>query len=99
VGEVLFPSLILGQIAEAINYNFIISPDDDAEARHTAFVRAVQLSFNYRHNAPNYDFQILHATRVASGLATTFRIWRLTYVRIPTKAATDSNLIAATVPT
>jgi hypothetical protein len=79
VGEVLFPSLVLGQMIEAADHNLLISSDDDAESRHAAFVRTVQSSFEHRHNAPDYDFEILHAARVGAGMTATFRVWRLAY--------------------
>lgn len=64
---------------EAADHSLRISSDATAEARHAAFVRTIQSSFENRHNAPDYDFQILHAARVAAGLTATFRVWRLAY--------------------
>jgi hypothetical protein len=39
----------------------------------------LKLSFQHRYNAPNYDFNILHAARENEGMGAAFRIWRLTY--------------------
>jgi hypothetical protein len=79
VGEVLFPSLVLSQITDAADHGLMIGDDDDADERHGSFSRAIKLSFSNRHNAPAYNFQILHAARVASGMSASFRCWLLSY--------------------
>lgn len=79
-GEVLFPSLVLGQLTEATDYQLLINNGEEPESRHAAFVRTIQVSLESRRRAPNYDFQILHAARSGEGLAAGFRLWQLSYV-------------------
>ena len=74
-GDVLFPSLALGQFTETADRNLI----DNAATRHASLVSVLKLSFQHRHNAPTYDFNILHAAREDEGMGAAFRIWRLTY--------------------
>jgi hypothetical protein len=91
VGEVIFPSLVLGQLIDAADHNLLIGSDDEAESRHAMFVRTIKSSFAHRHNAPDYDFQILHATRMAAGMTATFRVWRLAY-SVVARAWSDEDI-------
>ena len=79
VGEVLFPSLVLGQLIDAVDHDILFSLSDDPAYKHAEFVRTVQSSFGNRHEAPNDSFEILHATRVGNGVTAMFRIWLLIY--------------------
>jgi hypothetical protein len=81
----VFPSLVLGQITEAINHGLLVRSDSDASARHQIVVEAFKTSFAYRQNVPSYDFEVVHGGRDATGMEAKFRLWHLRYV-----AATDS---------
>ncbi len=62
-GDVVFPCLVLGQIAEAIDSQLLFHANDISESRHAKFVSAVQASFDRRHNVPDTDFILLHGSR------------------------------------
>jgi hypothetical protein len=79
VGEVIFPSLVLGQIIAAADDGLLFNPDDSAELRHAAIVQTVKTSFQSRHHAPDYDFAILHGAREAEGMTASFHLWLLSY--------------------
>ncbi len=83
VGEVVFPSLVLGQIVESADSGLIGSASDTAQIRHEAYVHAIRVSFSHRHSAPNHKFEILHAAREGDGMAAGFRVWRLSYSPAP----------------
>jgi hypothetical protein len=78
-GEVVFPSLVLGQISDAADLALFFRDNDDSHTRHGRFVEAIKVSFDHRHNVPNTKFCILHASRELSGRKAEFRLWRLTY--------------------
>jgi hypothetical protein len=78
-GEVVFPSLVLGQIIEAADTDLIFDKNDSSNERHAKFVDAVTTSFGRRHNAPDENFQILHASRQGVGPNAQFTLWCLTF--------------------
>lgn len=80
VGDVLFPSLILGQIIDAADGGVLFPMDASAEARHAVIVETVKASLARRFNAPDHGFAILHGARDGSGMNARFRLWTLTYV-------------------
>jgi hypothetical protein len=77
-GEVLFPSLVLGQIVEAADCGVLMSSDDPS-ARHRSFANAVRGSFAVRRVPPSTSFEILHASRASFGMTATFRVWKLSF--------------------
>jgi hypothetical protein len=78
-GEVLFPSLLLGQLGDLIDRHLLWQDDSDAKTRHSIIVGYLKASFKRRHNAPNHDFTIMHCSRDASGLGSAFSCWRIDY--------------------
>lgn len=90
-GDVVFPSLVLGQITEAADVNLLFQNHDTSEDRHTKFVDATKASFQRRHNAPNFDFLILHGSRQFSGPKAQFRLWCLTF-NAATRKWVDSEI-------
>ena len=52
VGEVLFPSLVLGQITAVADDHLVFRAEDGAETRHVAVVRTVKTSFDKRGSGP-----------------------------------------------
>jgi hypothetical protein len=78
-GDVVFPSLVLGQITEAADSGLLFRSGDDAEHRHEKFLMAINASFGQRHNAPNADFQILHGSRQGTGSRAQFKLWCVSF--------------------
>jgi hypothetical protein len=78
IGEVIFPSLVLGQVVEAADRGLIFADlEDYPKERHEEFVETVKISFGRRHSAPDHNFQILHGARMSSGLECKFLMWLL----------------------
>jgi hypothetical protein len=90
-GDVVFPSLVLGQITEAADVNLLFQNHDTSEDRHMKFVDATKASFQRRHNAPNFDFFILHGSRQFSGPKAQFRLWCLSF-NAATRKWVDSEI-------
>jgi hypothetical protein len=78
-GEVLFPSLILSQLADLIGRGLLWSGDCSSIDRHLIVVGYLKSALARRHNAPNRDFTIVHCSRSGSGLDSDFNMWRLDY--------------------
>src|SRR6266851_1718544 len=78
-GDVLFPALVLGQIADAVNAGLLFAEEDEPEARHAAVAAALRNSFGRRHDAPDRDFEILHAARRSTRATSAFLLWRTRY--------------------
>jgi hypothetical protein len=78
-GDVVFPSLVLGQITEAADTGLLFLHTDDSESRHSKFLTAIKASFGRTQNAPTRDFRILHASRQHSGPKAQFHLWCLSY--------------------
>ena len=78
-GEVLFPSLVLGQLNDLIDRSALWSTDCAVGDRHSIILRYLKTSFDRRHNTPNSDFSIIHCARDGDGMASEFRAWRIDY--------------------
>ena len=78
-GEVLFPSLVLGQLSDLIDRGLLWPRDRAAENRHSIILKYLKTSFERRHDAPNHDFTIIHCAREGDGLACKFHAWRIGY--------------------
>lgn len=78
-GEVLFPSLVLGQFCDLIGRGLVWNEGADAATRHCRLVEFLATSFERRHNAPDHDFSIIHATRDGKALDSVFHVWRTDY--------------------
>lgn len=78
-GDVLYPTLVLGQLGDLVDRNLLWQGDANAEARHTKIVEYLKASFERRHNAPDHDFTILHCARDGDGQTGSFYIWKVSY--------------------
>jgi hypothetical protein len=78
-GDVVFPSLVLGQISEIADFGLLYNPADNANQRHQKILAAVKASYDRRHNANIADFCILHGSREFSGQKSQFKLWRLLF--------------------
>jgi len=79
-GDVVFPSLMLGQISTAINRNVFFELNSTAEEKHAQFVNSIQKSFNRQFNAPNEGFSIVHAFRSNSWPSTEYHFWLVEFI-------------------
>ena len=94
-GDVLFPSLVIGQMTDAADMGLLFPADDNSETRHCKFIDAIRSSINRRQNAPDFSFNILHGSRDSSGMTSTFRVWHSAY-STENKSWTDDEI---SVPT
>lgn len=78
-GEVLFPSLVLGQLIELADRGILWDQDCISDTRHAIILEHLKFSFSRRHNAPSDNFSIVHCARDGSGLESKFRAWSITY--------------------
>jgi hypothetical protein len=78
-GDVVFPSLVLGQITSAIDQKILFSDEADAETRHELILESIKKSFGRRHNAPDESFWILHAMRKTGWPTPEFALWQISY--------------------
>lgn len=76
-GEVLFPSLILGQVVEAIDAGLFPHTDGDAELKLLALYELLQTSVRETNNPVQANFGIIYATRVDQNI---YRTWHIRYV-------------------
>ncbi len=78
-GEVLFPSLALGQLTDLIDRQLLWSSGSYAKTRHAIIIDFLRTSFERRRNAPNYDFSIIHCSRDGKGLDSVFHCWLISF--------------------
>lgn len=78
-GDALFPTQVLGQIAELADNGLLFNPLTRSEKRHAAAVAVIQASHARRHNAPDTGFEILHITRQGEGKRAEFQAWVTRY--------------------
>jgi len=78
-GDVVFPSLVLGQIVTAIDNEVLFNRDVDADQKHEIIFSSIKSSFQEGRNLPVADFSILHAFRIADWPNTDYRFWHISY--------------------
>ncbi|MES2120503.1 MAG: hypothetical protein V4513_08010 [Pseudomonadota bacterium] len=78
-GDVLFPSLVLGQLTDLIDRKLVWGPHATSEDRHAAVVTFLKTAFQRRHRTPNTDFTIFHCSRDGRGVGSVFHFWRVEY--------------------
>lgn len=80
-GDVLFPSLVLGQVDSLLTRGILFGADDRPADRHDRVRRIMEGSFGtYPHPVRN-PFTILHAAREYSGMRSQFRFWRTDWAK------------------
>jgi hypothetical protein len=72
VGDVLFPSLILGQLVTAIDEGLIFTDGDSPQQRADKIADAIQLAFQSMPSATRNGFQVLYVTREDIEMNSTF---------------------------
>lgn len=74
-GDVVFPSLALGQVASALDADFLFRQASTADEKHDAIYTLFRNSFSTRQNAPDRDFWIVHLMREKTWPTPKFRVW------------------------
>ena len=82
-GEALSPSLLLGQVIEAIDAGYLSPCAEDFDARCAAITSLIKNSIAERRRVPRYDFGIIHATRISESMTADFRIRNMKYQADP----------------
>ncbi len=78
-GDVVFPSLVLGQVITAIDKNILFETGSTPDRKHQLILELMKNSFQRRHNAPDQNFSIVHAFRQSSWPKTAFSFWHIEY--------------------
>ena len=78
-GDVLFPSLVLGQIIDLVGRGLLWTSESDPEERHVALFKYLQTAYGRRQNAPDQAFTVVHAARRGSKMKGEFMAWRIDY--------------------
>jgi hypothetical protein len=76
-GDVLFPSLVLGQLESLLNSSFLFVGGEPPEDRHKGIVRLIRNSFESYPIRKRAIFSIIHGARDGSSLKSLFHLWRL----------------------
>lgn len=79
-GDVLFPSLVLGQVVDLVGRGLLWTNETDPNDRHAALVEYLQTAFSRRQNAPDQAFTVVHTSRRGFGMDGEFVAWRTDYV-------------------
>jgi hypothetical protein len=78
-GDVVFPSLVLGQLVSAIDHGILFPPEASAVEKNSAVFESIKASHKRRHNVQEQDFTILHVHRCYDWPSTTFAAWVISY--------------------
>jgi len=83
-GDVVFPSLVLGQIVTAIDNDILFERNLTPDQKHERIYETIKSSYLQGHKHPITDFSIVHAYRSVTWPDTEFVFWCISY-----KAKTD----------
>jgi hypothetical protein len=73
--DVLYPSLVLGQIVDAIDGGLLFRQETTAEQKHQIFLDRLRESHSLGVNAEFREYRIFHITRIGLGLGCSFKAW------------------------
>lgn len=76
-GEAFFPSQALSQALELADRSILWTLETPPEERHLSLVHFLKTAYHRRHNAPEFDFSIVH---VARGTGREFKAWTTNYI-------------------
>jgi hypothetical protein len=76
-GDVVFPSLVLGQLVSAIDQGILFHHGASGAERNTSVLASLQTSHGRRHNVAEHDFQIVHVYRSHDWPSTEFLCWKI----------------------
>ncbi|OYV24576.1 MAG: hypothetical protein B7W99_01635 [Rhodospirillales bacterium 20-58-10] len=80
-GDVVFPSLVLGQLVSAIDQGILFGPEESHQDKNALIFESMRTSHRRRHNVVEQDFSVLHICRWREWPATAFAAWLITYKR------------------
>lgn len=92
-GDVLFPTQTLGQIAEMIDADLLVRPDDDVEACTERVLSVMTCALRTYPDNQRQAFQVLYGMRSGTGVASRFNLRRIDF-----DAAGLSGVSAIDVP-
>lgn len=76
-GDVMFPSLVLGQLESLLNSSVLFASREPPNERHEVIVRMIQSSLESYPATRRADFSIIHGAREHAGLQSLFHLWKL----------------------
>jgi hypothetical protein len=76
-GDVLFPSLVLGQLESLLNSSVLFTGNENPSDRHEVIVRMIQNSLQTYPAGRRANFSIIHGAREHVGLKSVFHMWKL----------------------
>lgn len=85
VNDVMFPSMILGQIINAIDNGGLFRGNDTCEARFEKVVRHIKSSYNVYPSQQRESFCIFHGSRQGAGLSSEFEINTIAWDKLTSK--------------
>ena len=80
-GDVLFPSLVLGQTCSAAEAGLLWNEGDSVESRHDVFRAVLENAFTTYPSAQQNEFTILHASRDGHGMQARFCLWETQWTK------------------
>ncbi|QEC66310.1 hypothetical protein FRZ67_02930 [Panacibacter ginsenosidivorans] len=78
-GDVVFPSLVLGQIISAIDNEILFESQQTPDEKHESILHTIKTSYKKSHNNTTMDFSIVHAYRSHPWPHTEFLFWHISY--------------------
>jgi hypothetical protein len=78
-GDVVFPSLVLGQLIAAIDQGILFASDAGGDEKNRIILETIKESHLRRHNVQEQDFVIVHACRLNDWPSTRFGCWTIRY--------------------
>jgi hypothetical protein len=79
VGDVLFPSLVLGQIIDLIDNGVLFNSNDTPQERLEKLKRVIQTTYEYYPNEARQAFTVLYGTRERDKLQSVFHMFTLEF--------------------
>ncbi|VXB53902.1 hypothetical protein [Brevundimonas sp. G8] len=78
-GDVVFPALVLSQLTSAADKGALFSAEATVAERHEIVVEGLKSSFQLRHDAPDENFTVVHASRDGERAEARPLLWRTSF--------------------
>lgn len=78
-GDVVFPSIALGQLTDLIDRRTLWEDGTDAERRHSIVITHLKASAERRHAVPDADFAVVHGARDGDSMTSRYHLWCTQY--------------------